>query len=1435
MMLATALSYAQAPVAAFSASVTEGCASLAVAFRDESGGAPKFWNWDFGNGQLSNLQNPVVVYAAPGVYTVKLVVRNSNGINSITKTDYIRVFPAPTVSFRANLQTACAPATINFTDQSNMPNGSIVSWLWDFGDGTTSTLQNPSKTYTKNGFYTVSLKVVSNTGCTNAAASPRFIRIVNGVTANFSEVNSGNCNPPFTVNFTNQSTGPGTLSYAWDFGNGNQSAQTNPSTNYNLAGNYTVSMIATSSLGCKDTVQKTVALRTASVSANIPDSACLNRPLLLQNTSSPNPTGSNWNFGDGRTSNQNNPLIAYSTPGTYTVKLVSNFGFCRDSISKPIKIVTAPTVDFSADKQASCRAPFSVNFSDQSPNSVSWRWDFGDGSTSTQKNPTHTYLAEGSYTVKLTITSAFGCENTLERRNYIVIEKPRIQWNGVPTAGCSPFTYTPSVSIQSVDGIAAYLWDFGVPGGTSTASNPSFTYNSVGIYTVSLRITTNSGCVETLTIPNAVNVGLPGSADFSAAPTDVCPSTPIQFTDLSVGATQWLWNFGDGQTSNLQNPSHLFQDTGKLTVTLTILRNGCSTTVSKPLLVNIQPPVARFRQQVDCVNRLAAQFVNESLIDPSKLPITYFWEFGDPLNTTSVLQNPSFVYPALGNYTVKLTVVNGPCTHTLTKVVKLGVEQADFTATKTQLCTKERVRISAIGSDSTNIDTYQWRINGGPFFTTKRSFDTSFQNPGLYTLTLLLTDKNGCTETKTVNAFIRVDGVTAKFGTSVGACTNNGVVFTDSSTTSSTALVSWQFNFGDGNIRTFTTPPFTHQYADTGRYNVSLVAIDDKGCRDTFKLNTPIRITKPIANFTSEFRLFCKGGGLQFLDSSIAVNATYFWTFGDGGTAVGKNPIHVYNSPDGFYSVSLKVVDESGCTDSIFKSNFIEIRSPKPDFDLIDSSAICPPLETKFVFKGRDYESFFWDFGDGSISTIQNPNYFYNDYGSFEPKLFLVGYGGCIDSAVKRVNVYNPFTTQISFSPTEACNELLVNFSVTRPPNTRFIFYFGDGSVDSSGASNFSHFYNFPNLYSPYLVLIDSADCRVAVGAPGNIFIRGVEPFFGMDKKRFCDSGTVFFTNYSIGNDTVRTLIWDFGDGVTATTTDAIHTYSSPGTYFPSLTVTTNSGCVRTLFDTVFVYQTPKPGIVGPGEACVLSPVDFASQLQVADTAAIQYVWDFGNGQTDSTANPLPFRYRAPGLYDVTLSAVHPFGCKDSTVRTVIEIHALPTITMPAEVLSVLGQGVSIPVTYSPGVNQYTWTPATGLSCTNCPVPLANPTFNTQYQVSVTDSNNCQSSRPIQVKVICNQTNYFIPNTFSPNNDGSNDVFFPRGSQLNNVQSMRVFNRWGQMIFERKNFPANQPSFGWDGRVDGKPVDVDTYLFIVEVICENGQVIPIKGNVTLIR
>lgn len=1009
-------------MAAFSASTVAGCAPLTVTFRDESTGNPTSWNWEFTGVGLSTLQNPSVTFSQPGTYSITLVVRNADGTNGITKTDYITVYPSPSVSFSADRTVACLPGDVQFTDASTYSAGTITSRLWNFGDGNTSTAINPSHTYTSNGFYTVSLTVGSSTGCSATAAIGRYIRVVSGIIPNFTYSANTPCTAPFTTNFINQSSGPGDLSYTWQFGDGNTDNTISTSHGYTAPGNYAVKLIASSDLGCVDSITKTITINSTNdqVQFTGPSTTCTNMPVSFINTSSAGANSFQWSFGDRGTSSDVNPSHTYTIPGTYTVSLTGNYSLCSSTITHTIT-VTGADFDFTATPVSACSAPLTVNFS--TPSAIGgYQWDFGDGSpVDNTQSPSHTYTSTGIYTVTLTIPGSTGCSKAVVKNNLIQIQPPSITIN--PTTGCTGYVYTPiangNVVASAADGIATYTWDWG-DGTTGTGAGATHTYTSVGNYDVTLTITTNGGCTVSRTLAGAVHI------------------------------------------------------------------------------------------------------------------------------------------------------------------------------------------------------------------------------------------------------------------------TNSG---------------------------------------------------------------------QPTADFT-------------------------------------------LNS---------------------------------------DSVSICQLMEVKFNFAGSNYQSFYWDFGDGATSTLQNPTHFYNDYGNYTAKLYLTGNGGgCIDSAQHSIQVVQPNSSMISYPPPYTnCNNITVDFSITVPPTTSFVFNYGDGQSDNTQTTTLRHTYVNPNNYSPSLTLRDNSGCLVGVGGANTIQVIGAEPFYSQDRKTFCDNGPVTFTNFIIGNDPVTSYLWNFGDGITSSTDpNPVHNYTTPGVYQTSLTVNTQSGCAKTLTDTVRVYRTPAPAIISRDIICAGDTVSFGGALAVADTS-ITWNWTLGDGKAATTQNTSNI-YNIAGTYTVNVQAANLPGCTGTATKN-ITVASPPVITKGPDPVIPVGTGVNLPVSYTGKINSYAWTPTGNLSCTDCAVPFANPKFTTSYKIVVTDLNGCTATDRITVNVICNEENYFIPNTFSPNNDGMNDIFYPRGKGLYTIRSMRVFNRWGELVYEKKDFSSNDPSAGWNGSYKGKPAGKDVYIYIAEVVCENAQIVVLKGNVTLVR
>ncbi len=571
-----------APVAEFSGTPLSGNPDLIVSFDDQSTGQINRWSWDFGDGWTSVFASPQHRYTSPGAYTVSLTVSGPAGTDSETKLGYVVVGAGSVVAdFSADVMGGAAPLTVQFLDESL---GSPTGFDWTFGDGGTSTLQNPSHEYTLPGTYTVELTVTGQGGPDTRTRVDYISVLEPPPTPEFTaDVTDGTI--PFSVSFTNQTTGNAT-SYAWDFGDGGMSTEVDPEHLYVAAGAYTVALMATGPGGgqTETKVDYIVAnLPAAPVAEFSGDVTSGEFPLLVQftNLTSGSATSYAWDFGDGGTSTLVAPSYTYLGPGTFTVALTATGPGGMDVETKVGYVdvnYPPPVAGFSADP-LSGDFPLEVSFSNLSTGAITdYAWDFGDGGTSTLASPLHTYTTDGAYTVALTVTGPGGMD-TDTQVDVITVNVPP-----APVAGFSAnplsgdFPLEVSFSDLSTGPITDYAWDFG-DGGTSTVASPLHTYTTDGTYTVALTVT-GPGGMDTDTQVDVITVNVPPApvAGFSANPLSGDFPLEVSFSDLSTGPiTDYAWDFGDGGTSTVASPLHTYTTDGTYTVALTVTGPGAWT------------------------------------------------------------------------------------------------------------------------------------------------------------------------------------------------------------------------------------------------------------------------------------------------------------------------------------------------------------------------------------------------------------------------------------------------------------------------------------------------------------------------------------------------------------------------------------------------------------------------------------------------------------------------------------------------------------------------------------------------------------------------------------------------------------------------------------------------------------------------------------------
>ncbi|HXC03626.1 MAG TPA: PKD domain-containing protein [Bacteroidia bacterium] len=1068
-----------AVVANFSANVTAGCSPLTVNFTDRSTGSPTTWSWNFGNGNASSLVNPSAIYNTPGTYTVTLTV--SDGSSSSSKTQVITVFASPVAAFSTTPSSTCAGQVVTFHDGSTLGSAPIATWHWDFGDGNalTTTAGLSTHTYSGPGIFPASLIVTDTNGCSSS--------IVVQVTVNpvpvpvFTATPVSGCTAPLLVTFSNTSTASASATYTWYFGDGTTSAVSNPTHTYNAAGSYSVKLVITQ-LGCSDSIVKTNYIVIKNITTNFKADTtviCLGQVINFTDLSAPGSLSRTWNFGDGTNSTLLNPSHTYGTAGTYTVTLQStDTSGCTGTKVRNnyIKVNANPVAAFTNSAATGCAIPFSVTFTNASTGGTSYSWSFGDGGSSVAQNPVHIYNSAGPFTVKLVVTNANGCKDSISKTNLVQVLIPPAYFMGsIPLRGCIPLTVNfTDTTTTSAFPIATYSWDFGNgTNATTTVPNTSCTYNTGGVFNVKLTITTTTGCVDTLTKIAYVQTGIPPVANFTWTPDTICFGQTIQFTNTSTGANGQKWIYGDGASDNLLNPNHLYGDTGTFSVTLIAMNNGCPDTVTKTNIITVLPPMPNFTYLLSCTNYFTVSFTNTSAKADSVV-----WDFGDGTFDVSNNNTPTHTYAGLGPETVKITAFNKRtgCSFFLTKTFTIAQPIASFTTNPTPPngCIPLSVTFTSTSQDA---NVYSWDLGNG-MTSTSSAPATVYSIKGAYSVKLIITDVNGCkdtvTETNLVHAFT-INSVNFS-GTPQNGCAPLLVAFKDSSFADS-ALVKWTWTYGDGTPAVSAGPNPTHIYASRGTYNVSLTVMDTNGCTASITKVNYITATKPYPALTVD-TFSCKGDILLFDASAttVAAPANYTWSFGDGTNTVTttNTTTHAYPT-DNIYTVTLTVSDANGCDSTITRK--VLILQPVASFRDSTLSYGCGTKQIQFISQSTGFVNWYsWSFGNGATSTLQNPIYTYTSPGTYQVKLVVRNLGGCMDSITRDSIVVVPGPIgSFTFHPSTGCVPLTVNFNVTSANATFFTWDFGDGNVIANTTLNaLQHIYLHPITVTPIVLMTDT-------------------------------------------------------------------------------------------------------------------------------------------------------------------------------------------------------------------------------------------------------------------------------------------------------------------------------------------------------------------------
>ncbi len=580
------------------------------------------------------------------------------------------------------------PLVVSFSGSASSDlGGSIVSYAWDFGDGTTATGVNATHTYGTKGIYTARLTVRDNQGATGTATKQIQVGPPNQAPVAVASVSPGSGKVGQSIGFSaaGSADADGTIvSFAWDFGDGATGTGDSPSHVYTAPGLYAATLTVTDDSGAvaTDTATVTVSANqgpTAVAAATSPTVGKEPLTVELTGAGSTDPDGGvvsySWDFGDGTTGSGVTTSHTYATFGAYTAELAvaDAEGLTSTStVNITVNQNQGPTAVANATPAAG-QAPLIVSFSsagsaDPDGSIVSYAWSFGDGNGSSVANPSYTYGTAGTYPVTLTVTD----DNGVSASSSLTVEvSPVPNVPPTPVLGATPtsgkqnltVTFTSSDSTDPDGVIVSRTWDFG-DGSGSTEANPVKTYRTAGNFTATLTVTDNAGAVATASVPITVTPNQPPTAAITGGP--LTGKAPLSASFSGSGSADpdglpltYAWDFGNGQTATTSNASANFSQPGTYTVQLVVTDDAGATSTATRTVTAVanQAPVAAANASVQNGPRpLVVDFNSTGSTDPDGSVASYAWNFGD--GTTSTAANPTKTYANAGTFTASLVVTD---------------------------------------------------------------------------------------------------------------------------------------------------------------------------------------------------------------------------------------------------------------------------------------------------------------------------------------------------------------------------------------------------------------------------------------------------------------------------------------------------------------------------------------------------------------------------------------------------------------------------------------------------------------------------------------------------------------------------------------------------------------------------------------------------------
>ena len=1179
---------------------------------------------------------------------------------------------------------------------------------------------------------------------------------------------------------------------------------------------------------------------------------CIGQPISVNNLSNAN--GNDlyyiWDWGDGSKpdtlQNSSSPVHVYERPISdmctqpsggyvYKIKLTAQnrlAGCLSHSSTTDAYAYFSPIADFIAPREVCIDNPevaFANTTCPMNTPGTKFFWNFGDPATGTSDttsatHPKHVFSGIGTYTVTLTVTSF--CNTSVKTMNIVVREAPSAggTFTLPPTTVCAPYDLRINNTSQNATSQVWAVtpttgWEF-AEGTDATSANPVIRFTQNGEYSLFLQINSLCGVRDWASNQKIVVKSKPkvemDTILGSCIPFSVKPVGKVTNDGGLTNTYQWSIIGGSKSTANTLDPGDItYLATGDFPVQFKAM-NECGADSTTRLVGSKDKIVVQFTSVKDTLCS------SDIPIQVKALPADGVWT--GPAITPDGIFDPTAA--GIGNHKLTYTATFGSCSDTRDTIVNIFGTNVNVGAPQ-EACANEIAPIVLTGATPAG---GEWS-GTGITDSVNGIFSPSITGAGTFNLIYTYREpKAKCPNTATKVVTVHTPP-TAIIDTLPAFCINDGKKFTHSS------VNAGQFNwfFGDGDSTTAETP--SHSYNAGGKYNVRLIITSAQQCKDTTTKQVLVSVP-PVADYIQNINEGCTPLTVTFKNNRIDTNAIYTWNFGQGRVITNPDPGAVIfantSDRDTNFIITMKA-ESPGCAFSFDSSSVLVFTKPRANF-AVDLGSGCSPLKVDFSNASTGSpKSYYWNFGNGINSTDENPTTqtYYTDSVYSDYTVRLIATNTCGNDTMSRKVTVSPSTVKAFFGidRTEGCSPLTINLSGASSYGSKVTYELGDGTITNT--MDVTHTFTKAGTYTV-------RQTAVGGGCGQDIMERIVhvwatpEADFKYTQFNACKDRQVQFKQATSPNVSVW---WTFGDGTESGQHDPLHDYGRSGTFEVKFAVEDIAhGCKNadsTIIDVtsplVFKIDSIKhSGCYGINSGALV--------VRRGDVTGGVPPYEYSiNDPAFGDANKSGVFSNLKGRENYVLYVRDKVGCVD-TVSAYVK--GFPPLGLDAgrDREIDLGDSTQTFVTtnaYKP--IDLKWTPPGTVSCDTCEVVWLKPLETTTYTVSGKGPEGCLERAHVTVKVIANRKVY-IPNVFTPNGDGSNDSFYPYTARnVKQINYMRIFNRWGEMVYEKQAFQPNDANAGWDGRHHNRELSPDVFVYVLELELKNGVIEVYKGDVTLMK